>query len=404
MARSRLGALWLTASLGIACGTPDSARTTRSATTAPPATSRDSAGIRIVENSARFSSPVVYRRGDTPLLDVGGLHDDAQDEITAGPGYLQSALLLDGGLAVADRYRIVLYDRTGQRRHIVGRLGSGPEEFRGIQMLCRTRGDTLVVGDGELARFTIITGAGAVLRSFQRDEARAAQATACMDDGTFIAKRVERTGGAHIRFNISLLDTKGDTTAQLPGVEAAAQDLTTQSQTTLMASGELIHVADGVTSEVRSYDRTGRLVRLTRSADSIRAISDAEWEESAARRFPRGQAASLTERALGRMRVSPSRRKTWPAFRAVLADPKGGLWVQSYSAEPNSPFTTDSWAYFDPDGQLIGRLVMPPAVLLDVRAPMVLAFGDDTVLVARYDGDGALHLTLYPIIWTSVGK
>ena len=364
----------------------------------PPGTLRNADSLT-VSNGSRSDAAIAFKLGDAPLLDVGGLQRDPDNELSSSSAYVQGVLLGNGGAAAVDGSRVLFYDGQGRFQQSAGQPGGGPGEFRGITMLCRTRGDTLVVADGALARYTILTGRGEFVRSFARDEARNALVSACFADGQFIGDRIERSADGQDLHHLTVFDTHGRALRTLPPISTAAGfDLVTGARATLVATHATVHVADGVRSEVRTFDRHGRLVRQVRSADSSTRISSAELEEALGKRFPHNQPAGRREAAIARMLVSPTRRESWPVHGAVLPDDVGGMWVQAYSSTPNSPFHSDEWAYFNPWGRLVGRLVFPPPVLRDVPAPRVLSFTQHAVLVRRVDADGALHLTVYPIV------
>lgn len=109
----------LAAGLLAACGTA-----------APPdaVATRDSAGVRIVENARpvwRTASSWTIARA--PSLEVGGPRDSHPIGQVAG------AVWLTGGpLVVADRQALILrfHGPEGRLRSVVGGAGEGPGEFR----------------------------------------------------------------------------------------------------------------------------------------------------------------------------------------------------------------------------------------------------------------------------------
>jgi hypothetical protein len=126
--------------------------------------SRDSAGIRIVENPSRRTAPVAFRLGQV-AFDVGGLDTNQDNEFNPRQGQMRAAVMSSGHFAVTDVNRIHIFDETGKRLRIVGRSGRGPEEFGNIVSICRARGDTLVVGDSPNGRVAILDSAGRFVRT-----------------------------------------------------------------------------------------------------------------------------------------------------------------------------------------------------------------------------------------------
>jgi hypothetical protein len=77
---------------------------------------RDSAGIRIIENSALGDAPVRFRLAPQSVLDVGGLEANPELEFAATRGELRAFPLPDGGLAVLDISRLQLFSKAGERQ------------------------------------------------------------------------------------------------------------------------------------------------------------------------------------------------------------------------------------------------------------------------------------------------
>lgn len=76
-------------------------------------------------------------------------------------GYVGSGVILpDGSAAVLDlmEYRLVILDPEGQVRHVLGRRGEGPGEFKYPLTVTRKGADTLVVEDDGNGRFTYFRG------------------------------------------------------------------------------------------------------------------------------------------------------------------------------------------------------------------------------------------------------
>lgn len=248
----------------------------------------------------------------------------------------------------------------------MGRRGSGPDEFREISAMCATRGDTLVIADGTLSRYTIMTVDGQIVTAFQRDEARWAPNYACFDDGTFLAilrvaeaPLVDRTEAQILRANGRAISTR-----VRPIRVASSRDNVTQPIVSVIASGAQVYFGDGLESEHRVFDRTGTLTRVVPSADAKSPVSQTEVEEQLDSSIPRTASASERSRILTRLRSFQS-RSTWPTFAFLFPDPSGRMWMQSYRRLSKSPFATESWAAFNADGRLEGRLLMPPNVMRD---------------------------------------
>jgi hypothetical protein len=158
--------------------------------TAQDSRSRDSAGVRIIENSARKDAPVRFRLGDKPLIEVGGTESNPDEEFDHKQGYLRGVRLTNGGLAVIDVSRVHYFDASGKRIRIVGRKGQGPEEFQYLTAICRTRGDTLILNDSHNRRLSILDGSGRILRTILQGDNGSAPFSFCLDDGSFLLQRM----------------------------------------------------------------------------------------------------------------------------------------------------------------------------------------------------------------------
>ncbi len=146
---------------------------------------RDSAGVHIVENSARSKAPIAFRLTDKWSFDVGGLKTNPDDELDPHGGYLRSIVLSNGVNVVDDNTRLRYYDASGKQLRVSGRSGAGPGEFRQISTLCRTRGDTVAASDPGNARITLFDKSGTIVREVPVGRAEM-PFDGCFDDGTWL--------------------------------------------------------------------------------------------------------------------------------------------------------------------------------------------------------------------------
>ena len=355
---------------------------------------RDSAGVHIVENGARAKAPVVFTLGDKPSLDVGGLESDPDVEFSPTQGFLRGTFLSDGGLAVIDSVRVHLFDKTGKRLKIVGRQGKGPEEFTSISSICRTRRDTLVIGDRNARRVAVLTGDGSVVRTFLQDTLGSASFSSCLDDGTIVLGRLMSSApGSPGTRRLTRVRLDGTVVNSIGEFDTGVFDLVTLGTPTVAAQGQSIYWADNRSSEVRVYSVTGTLERIVRSADVGDSITSEDVERRVRSTMPKNTPPAQVTARVDRMRSMPH-ASHWPTYHEILVDPRGRLWVQDYVKSLPSP---DGWTQFDEQGRLVGRLVIP-APPEGQRAMHVIAFGTNEVLIRRTDDDGRAHLTVYPLV------
>jgi hypothetical protein len=358
---------------------------------AQEARSRDSAGVRIIEHSARRDAPVSFTLGDKPLLEVGGTEANRGDEFDHSQGYLRGVRLSNGGLAVIDVSRVHFFDATGKRLRIVGRMGVGPEQFQYIMAICRTRGDTLIVDDSHNRRLSVMDGDGRVVRSIIRENSNP-PFSFCLDDGTFIL--LQSIGDMNARqYRITRLHNNGSIVNVVGTVDLPALDFVTMVSPTFAASGNAVYQADPFKSEIREYDSSGTLRRVVRTADKGDSITNAEAEERMAMTIPRDVTEPERTNRMERMRARP-RASHWPVLRDLQIDPDGTIWIQDFSKDLRSP---DGWTAIDSAGRMVGRLLIPAAAEGTIRS-QVISFGRDYVMLRRFTPQRTTSLAVYPLM------
>jgi hypothetical protein len=362
--------------------------------TAQDSRSRDSAGVRIIENSARKDAPVRFWLGDKPLIEVGGTESNPDEEFDHKQGYLRGVRLTNGGLAVIDVSRVHYFDASGKRIRIVGRKGQGPEEFQYLTAICRTRGDTLILNDSHNRRLSILDGSGRILRTILQGDNGSAPFSFCLDDGSFLLQRMIGEIDAR-QTRISRLSTDGSVVNVAGTFNSSGFDMVTQAVPTISSSGDAMYYGDPFKSEIHEYDALGRLRRIIRTADQGDRITDAEAEARMAMTIPRNVTGAERTARMERMRVRPHARN-WPAFSKFEIGSDGTIWVSDYKKTFPSP---DTWTAIDSTGRIAGRLVFPPTPQGTLR-PEILSFGRDNVMIRRFDADGATYLTVLPLVRT----
>ena len=354
----------------------------------------DSAGVRIIENSARKDAPVRFRLGDKPLVEVGGIEPNPDEEFDHKQGYLRGVRLSNGGLAVMDVSRVHYFDASGKRIRIVGRRGGGPEEFQYLTSICRTRGDTIILNDSHNRRLSVLDGSGRILRTILRGDNGSAPFDFCLDDGSLVLQRSIGELGAR-QYRLTRLRTDGSIVNLVGTFDANGFDMVTMVAPTIAASGDALYYGDPFASEIRIYDLSGSLRRVIRTADQGDRITDAEAEKRMAMTIPRNVTAAERTARMERMRARPHAR-TWPVFRQLTVGADGTIWVQDFNKTYPSP---DGWTAIDSTGRIVGRLVIPAVPERAIRLE-VQSFGRDYVMLRRFDADGATSLAIYPLVRT----
>lgn len=355
---------------------------------------RDSAGVRIVENAARMSAPVRFVLSEKPVLEVGGLEDDPAKEFNQRNGYLRGVMLSDGGLAVIDMNRVHFFDAAGKRKVISGRAGSGPGEFQYITSICRTHGDTVLVSDNRTRRVSVLDGAGTFVRAIPVTDGSAPPFQGCLDDGTFLLDKLNLIPGpngtpaglTHVvtrwRLDGAFVDTIGT-------FDAGPFDPATRREAGVFAGGDRVGFADARGEILLETIGAKRSQMILRTADALQRITDAEREERWRSTIPRNTPPDEVRARMDRMR-SMQGDKNWPAHRRVDFDDDGRLWVQDFNKEY---FAEHGWTAFDRSGRIVGRVIIPKTT----KRFEIIGFAKDRIIVMRADEDDAVHISVYAL-------
>lgn len=356
---------------------------------------RDSAGIRIVENPPRRTSPIAFTLSAKPNFDVGGVESDPEVELGARNPYPRAIRLSDGKVVVTDRTRIQFFDQTGKRLKIFGREGGGPKEFRSTSAVCRTRGDTVLVSDDGLRRITVLDKAGNYLSEFPITGGAYAERAFCFDDGTFLASMFtleQRSAPRTLQLTRFGLD--GKLNSKITDVNIGLFDMAVYRESSKVASGQKVYFGNALNFEVAVYGVDGKLQSLIRTSDKLDPISKSELEKMP-QTGVRANATAEENKARAQQMAAKSTTKYWPAYDRVMVDMAGRIWIEDW--RPPTSLDENVWAAFDATGKLIGRMVIPAA---ESRAKQwrVVDFGKDEVFVKRLDDDGAIHFTAYSLM------
>jgi hypothetical protein len=356
---------------------------------------RDSTGIRIVTNPALSSAKEAFTFGATPTYRVGGLEEVPEQEFKSNQGYLRGAFLSDGRFVVTDESRIHFFDAQAKRIGILGRQGAGPEDFRYLIGICRTRGDTLAVYDSHNARNAIISPAMKVVRTFPAKPGGQLLFSSCFDDGTLVLTESDydrATGTRTTRYSRARLD--GTVANPLLTTSPARFDMVASAEEGVATAGQRFYHSAAGSTQITAYNTAGRPLFVVRYTPMLEKITD----DAALARMPYmlpqdgskpSDAEIATQRAEGlkRWKAGPH-AEYWPTHGRIHVDANGLLWVQQYQRDSKAP---NVWVAFATDGKMIGKLVLPEG------RKEVIGFGNNAILLRTTDGDGAAVLGLHPI-------
>jgi len=328
--------------------------------TAIAQTTRDSSGVRIVENTRPLlATSRAWRVDARPLLDLGGVDGDTLHEFNLVMGV---AKLSDGRIAVANQGSgtILFFDASGRFVGHAGRKGQGPGEFEQILGMSRIAGDTLAVIDLEEVEY--FTGEGKHVR---RGAARGLTPQyiypgAFLSSGAYVGldgndfDRNEPPGRAVSTLplvRVSSDGAKSELLGRFPARMGSPMYGVSFAPTAHIATtGTAIWYSFGDRYEVARLDASGRVEMIVRRSVALRPVTD-EMKE-ARRQFVlngtgedgRPWPASM------RARLEASLAKAiyverLPATSAIRTDPAGNLWVRIYdyreSFVPGGPVRAD---------------------------------------------------------------
>ncbi|MGE5926968.1 MAG: hypothetical protein ACM357_06420 [Gemmatimonadota bacterium] len=365
----------------------------------------DSAGVRIVEShSAAWEAGEAWRLDSVPALRIGGEED-------AEPAYdlLQvsdAVRLSDGRIALINNgtSELRFYDRAGRHLRTVGRSGDGPGEFRAMETLDRSPGDTLHVYDYLLRRFTSVAPDGTLLRS---TGLRAAldgaflQPLARLTDGSWVATAQVFSGEGEAgvrRDSLTLLrlasgvDSIADSIGRFPATEMyisrggeGANRFVTFSlvpfglSTRVVAGANRIFVGNPERYLIQVFRPDGGLERSLRRPIEREPV--AEEEVARLREHELGEADPRFREQIKAKWANAPVAALKPAFARLSVDAEGALWVEGPRVLESDAGYAD---VFDREGRLLGQVPLPGGF-------RITDIGADYVLGVARDGDTGLE-------------
>lgn len=319
-----------------------------------------------------------------------------------GAGFVEptdATELSDGTFVVADHRAGTLHyvSRSGQALRTVGGVGSGPGEFRSLEGVGLAGRDTVWAYDHSLRRLTIFDSLGRVLATHMlRPTGRPSWPSVLgvgSDGRAIVLERnmplpIGQPGGAVWRDSSRLLwysfaSQSSSASYEVPLFDTYINPAGPQSGIAFIPFGPRLALAVSPTNkgvyvgfpekfEVSIVTRPGTSTSVIKRAFVGRAVT----EEDLRRR----RAGSRPQRTTIPRSAIPARM---PAFARLLADYRGGIWIQEYAASGEGA----RWASFDVRGVLRALAVVP-------RRFTLLLVSGDVLLGVQEDDDGAPALVL----------
>lgn len=356
----------------------------------PTSLSRDSAGIRVVENARpEEGSRLPWVIGPEPKVSIGDV--DGDDPYLFSYAW-DATKLSDGRIVVADRStsELRVFDAAGTYLATWGGLGEGPGEFpRGsLGDVEPWPGDSIVAWYSDAQTISVFDADGNFGRSFNRPGAgelpwEVTRPELVRSDGTILGVLAERenAGAAEVR----ILDGEGGLHTSL-GNHRSRRALYFSRELKLGLWGDLVVAAPNDRYELKAFAADGTLVRIARR-EHVPRVPRAED----IRVDPRLRAELRIPMEAEMLRVPQSKlEEHFPAFAEIMSDAAGYLWVREYEP-PKEAGPAPVWTVFSPEGRVLGFVETPAGLKIH-------QIGEDYVL-GHAEGDMDVEMIqVWPLV------
>jgi hypothetical protein len=357
----------------------------------------DSAGITIVTNQGMdaLTTDSLSRR----LMDIGTTNGAPEYQFFR---VSDGMILRDGRIAVlnAGTQQLRFYDAHGRFLSSQGERGKGPGEYAAPYQVMPFPGDSLLIYDIGLARFTVIDPSGQEARTFTpaRPLLNAPQLAGLIGDSMAVTHEtifaIPDAGFDTMYTRVRFVPFDGMGTDSLvlpdsrmghigPGRQGFVGSPLFEPRASFATDGHGLWAGLARTPEVSRYDAHGRLERLVR------------W------RAPRVPITKGDiERAMNQIMADAGGRagelKKWyqdvpvasvfPFYDRLYVDRQLHLWVRTYDV--TGAAVARLWVVFDPDGRAVGRVKLPATL-------RVLEVDGDSLLAVQANDMGVEHVQLW---------
>jgi hypothetical protein len=320
----------------------------------------DSAGVEIVKIPEAALPPLNWHVEKAPAMVIGADSDSGGYLLK---GVINARRLKDGRLVVMDAGKpegrmLPVFDSAGKYLTSMAREGRGPGEFEAPGALGLLTGDSIWVFDEMLRALSVFSPSGAFARrvSFS-GPAGSCRAEGGFADGFLVANCIKVVGDA-VHFEYFRVGLDG-TVQELIAADTTTQPLSPPLWTAM--TGFAVGPSQVYRSSISRYDidvfgPTGKLTRRIRLGLEPRAPTQKEIDDYRVSAIGTHKTAAAEAEARKRV-MSASVPKLLPTWMRVMVDNDGNLWAQEYQPVPTLPV---NWFVFDPAGNPIGRIELPP--------------------------------------------
>ncbi len=363
---------------------------------------RDSAGIRIIENpQPPEGSRLPWRIGPEPIVSIGAvdgeepyLLDWAMDATRLSDGRI---VILNGG---TNELRV--FDASGVHLESWGGRGEGPGEFRSLWRVEPWPGDSIIAWyaprlgvsifdtQGNYGRSFTLAHNGAVtpMQSFRPEYATRGGSILAIHMPEDADTIVAQLRGAEGELRSSFGTHPGLEPYVLRDGERSMLYWTIFGREPVWATwGDLVVVGHTGSYELRAFRLDGSLARIVRRDNVPRATTEDDVEAYIERQV---SYSTLTPAAESRRRYeSVPVAEHFPAFESVRSDAVSHIWVAEYefSEEERPPRL---WTVFNPEGQVLGYVETPEGL-------WVHEIGEHYILGTTFDELDVEHAQLWAL-------
>ena len=366
---------------------------------------RDSAGIRIIENSRPADgSRLGWRVGPGPAVSIGTVEGEVPYLFAAAT---DATTLRDGRIVVVDMGsdELRVFDALGTHLASWGGRGEGPGEFIDLYHVDRWPGDSIAAGDYRNESITVFDSDGNFGRIVRLEsdpfpwDLRALFAHGLYmvtSEGSVLVSR-QRHGSDEV--DIRILDGEGRLRGSLgrhPGWPSLVQRDMVLYQPIFSRAlavepwAGLVVIAPTDRSEIRVFTQTGTLARIVRLGKEPRAPERAHIDAYIESQVSRVSSEDADDRA--RMRRDYNAvpvAERFPVFTSVIADAEDHLWVEEYEV-PGEEREGVLWTVLDPGGRVLGFVETPEGL-------EIYEIGDDFILGRVRDELDVEYIQVWPL-------
>ena len=364
-------------------------------------TTRDSAGIRIIENPLPpADSRLDWEIGPEPTLSIG----EREGEEPYLLHFVRNAMRLrDGRIVVPNggSNELRFFDARGNHLATTGGRGEGPGEFERLLRIDPWPGDSILARNVPQQGISIFDGDGNYARTFTLADHGSVPGFLwhpyypTTDGGMIVVSNLEQRGVDDARIldeiRVQIRDGEGELLSELgthPGIESNDTEWATiyYRASVVARWGDLVIISTNYRYELRAFTGDGTLARIVRRGHDLRAPT----EEEVMAHIEENTRPGTTPEEMRRRRQAAVVAEYHPAYRGARSDAAGYLWVREYDF-PFEPRPAPLWTVFDPGGRMLGLLETPKGLSIS-------EIGEDYILGVARDELGVERVQLWPLV------